>query len=976
MAFIEMILWWYPSGWRLFISKAKATLSNIIDFFSMDSLIRTLFKPYRQISAASASTNASLDLKFHMFIDRLVSRFIGFFSRLFLLIIGTLFLLAGSIISLAIIILWPLIPLLPILALIIIITTTKIEPSTPSIQEPMYLLLILLFILLLILLFFPLFHSYYKTHSKSNLHSTTTNQQSNHVFNPHNPRVHKARQKRLYHNSFIITVNYLLGITLICLGIITLIPGLSPVGLMPLMLLSFFPFPFMFIYWIRNTLATIPIIESDDFTNLLSDDLLCSIHPNTTPAKLIPILIKNPSALFIMARFGLVKQLFEYLTPSLPTDTTPIYKIAINIRNQTNSESITGTILVVAIIMSIPEHQQILSQLKLSLEDLYQGIIWYNYLNGVLKNHHKPIHQGGIARDFSFGYTPTLQHFATNLSARFQGYSRKIQQAENSTIFNKMIQIFTHEGRQNVALIGPYGSGRTTIVNSFAESLLNADSNIPRSLKFHQIYSLDAPALIANAKDHSDLEYTMISILNEVYSAKNIILCLDNAHLFFEEGPGSVDISNLLTPIIESGSIRIILIMDDQKFLEISAKNPTLANALNRITVHPTNQIETIHILMDQAPYLENQNNVIFTYQALISAYNYSKRYNHDIKMPGAARLLLESAVSYAEQGLVTANSVESAVEETYNVKVKTASDAEDRDKLLNLEKLIHEHMIDQTEAVSAIANALRRAGAGIKNQKRPIGTFLFLGPTGVGKTELAKTLSKVYFNGEDHIIRLDMNEFVSPNDVSRLIQDGSTNAMSLTAQVMKQPFSVILLDEIEKAHPTVLTTLLQVLDEGILRDEKNREISFRDSIIIATSNAGANQIREYITSGNSLQDYKEKLTNYLITSGEFKPEFINRFDEICLFKPLSKEDLSKILDLIIASTNKTLESQKISVELTEDAKSILIERGYDPQMGARPMRRIVQKTVENIVASSILSGTSTPGSHLVITAETIDNVT
>lgn len=794
-------------------------------------------------------------------------------------------------------------------------------------------------------------------------------QSSKYIFNPHNSRVHKAHQRRSYRHPIVVIMNLLLGITLISLGILFIILH-NPIGWIPL---GFSSIPFMFIYWVKNALATIPIIESDDFTNILSEDLLCSIHPKLTPPELITILIKNPSALFLMARFGLVVQLFDFLTPSLPTDTAPIYEKAISIRNQTNSESITGAVLVVAIIASIPEHQQILSGLKLSLEDLYQGIIWYNYLHGIIKNHQKPIHQGGIARDFSFGYTPTLQHFATNLSARFQGYSRKIQQAENSDIFNRMIQTFTHEGRQNVALIGPHGSGRTTIVNSFAESLLNADSNIPRSLKFHQIYSLDAPALIANAKDHSDLEYLMISILNEVYSAKNIILCLDNAHLFFEEGPGSVDISNLLTPVIESGNIRIILIMDDQKFLEISAKNPTLANALNKITVHPTDRTETIHILMDQAPYFEKQKNVIFTYQALLAAYDFSKRYNHDIQMPGAARLLLESAASYAEEELVTANSVETAVEETYNVKVKTASNTEDRDKLLNLEQLIHEHMIDQEEAVSAIANALRRAGAGIKNQKRPIGTFLFLGPTGVGKTELAKTLSKVYFNGEDHIIRLDMNEFVSSNDVSRLIQDGATDAMSLTAQVMKQPFSVILLDEIEKAHPSVLTTLLQVLDEGILRDERNREISFRDSIIIATSNAGANQIRERITSGNSIQDFKEELTDHLITSGEFKPEFLNRFDEICLFKPLSKDDLSKILDLIIASTNQTLESQKISVELTDDAKALLIERGYDPQMGARPMRRIVQKTVENIVASSILSGTATPGTHLIITPETIN---
>ena len=478
---------------------------------------------------------------------------------------------------------------------------------------------------------------------------------------------------------------------------------------------------------------------------------------------------------------------------------------------------------------------------------------------------------------------------------------------------------------------------------------------------------------LLNGKNQGELEYLMIKIMNEIYSAKNIILCLDNAHLFFEEGPGSIDIANLLVPILEAGNIRMILIMDDQKFLEISAKNPALANSLNKIMVNPSNKEETIKILMDQVPYFEAQKNVIYTYRALTEAYRLSEQYIHDIEMPAKARLLLESAAAHAQNGLVTAESVQTAVEKSYGVKVKVADNNEDREQLLNLEQLIHERMIDQEEAVSAVANALRRAAAGVKNQKRPIGTFLFLGPTGVGKTELAKTLSEVYFKGESNIIRLDMNEFVSASDVSRLIKDGASDALSLTAQVMKQPFAVVLLDEIEKAHPSVLTTLLQVLDEGILRDEKNREISFRDTIIIATSNAGANTIRDKITAGAKINDFKDEIVDNLIANGEFKPEFLNRFDEICLFKPLSKDDLVHILDLIIASTNKTLEPQKITVTLTPEAKQILIEKGYDPKMGARPMRRIVQKTVENIVAAAILSGSADAGSTLTITPSEIN---
>ena len=789
------------------------------------------------------------------------------------------------------------------------------------------------------------------------------------TFDPHSPRVKKAHQKHALNTPPVLALVLVIFIALLAGGI-TLLLIRSSIGWT---LIGFSALPAMLLFWIKNALSDIPIGTSGTFTDILSEDLLLLLSPNTTPADLVQVLPKTKSGIFFMARLSLPVPFFADITTLLPTSIEPIYAEALRIREATNSEEITGAVLATAIIASVPANEQLLGQFQLTMADLFQVIVWFNYLNGMVRDIKKPTHSGGIGRDFAFGFTPTLQKFAVNLSERYAGAHTRIQQADHTKIIGQIIDTFTRGGRQNVALVGAYGSGRSTIVNSLAETLMDADSAVPSSLKYRQIYSLDAPSLISAAKDDSDLQNIMIRIFNEIYSAKNIILCLDNAHLFFEEGPGSVDISNILMPVLEAGSIRTILIMDDQKFLEISAKNSALANTLNKIVVTPSNREETLKILMDQAPLFEYQKNVIYTYRSLTEAYRLSEQYIHDVEMPGKAKLLLEAAASYAEGNIVTALSVQTAVEKSYGVKVKVASDEEDRTKLLNLEQLIHERMIDQTEAVSAVANALRRAGAGVKHSGRPIGTFLFLGPTGVGKTELAKTLSEVYFNGEDNIIRLDMNEFVSASDVSRLIKDGAEDSLSLTAQVSKQPFSVILLDEIEKAHPSVLTTLLQVLDEGILRDEKNREISFRDSIIIATSNAGANVIRDKIISGATISDFKDEFIEKLISSGEFKPEFLNRFDEICLFKPLSKEDLVGVLDLIIASTNKTLEPQKISVVVDPAAKQILIDKGYDPKMGARPMRRIVQKTVENIVAAAILSGHATPGSTLRITPNEIE---
>ncbi len=540
---------------------------------------------------------------------------------------------------------------------------------------------------------------------------------------------------------------------------------------------------------------------------------------------------------------------------------------------------------------------------------------------------------------------------------------------------DQVMATFSAAGRQNIALVGSAGVGKTTIVHAFAERLLDASLVLPESLRFHQVFILDSAAIISAAPGRGEVENLIMQILGEAYDAKNIIICLDNAQLFFEEGIGSVDLSNVLLPILEAGRLRMILTMDEQRYLQIGQRNGALVNALNRISISEPTKDETIAIMRDQLIMTEFEHKVTYMYQALEEAYRLSERYVHDLAMPGRAIKLMESAASYGVNGLVTAQSVQQAIEQTMDIKVGVASGDDERQKLLHLEDLIHERMINQTRAVGVVSDALRRARAGVRNQNRPIGTFLFLGPTGVGKTELAKALADVYFSGENKIIRLDMNEFVSPNDVQRLIGDGADDSYSLTAQAMKQPFSVVLLDEIEKAHPQVLTTLLQLLDEGILRDVKNREVSFRDTIIIATSNAGADRIREYIERGYQLEQFEKQFVDELISTNQFRPEFLNRFDEIVTFRPLSKSELVQVIDLILAGINKTLALQKITVNVTEDAKLVLVDQGYDPRLGARPMRRIVQRAVENTVAKQMLSGTVTAGGVITITKEQVEKI-
>ena len=735
--------------------------------------------------------------------------------------------------------------------------------------------------------------------------------------------------------------------------------------------------PAMVVEWYNGELHHMAITnKTESIDGVLSADILGRLPKKPSPRDVAVIVSCVTGGQFFAARFGIGAKFLQELASDNKDDMQAVWQKAWDIRDQTKSKNISAAVLVAALIGCANNSQSLLSHLQLNADDLLHGIEWYNYLVGLIDQSKQPRRTGGFARDWSFGWTPLLNRFGQNISQQVSNYNASSHQllAHDDSI-GQLIGIFGGNGRQNAVLVGPDGVGKTQIVHAFAARLLDAAAAIPNSLKFRQIFILDSSALIAAAPGRGELEKLITRILVEAYSAKNIIICLDDAQLFFEDGIGSVDITNVLLPIIESGRLRMILTMDEQKYLQISKRNSKLMNSLNLITILPASRTETIAVMQDRSIMIEFQNHVTYMYQAVVEAYRLGERYIHDLAMPGKALQLLESAAHYGENGLITAKSVQQAIEKTLDIKVSIATGDNEREKLLNMEDLIHKRMINQSRAVKVVSDALRRARAGVRNQNRPIGTFLFLGPTGVGKTELAKALADVYFGGEDRIIRLDMNEYTSNDDVARLIADGADNANSLTARAMKQPFSVILLDEIEKAHPNVLSTLLQLLDEGILRDVKNREVSFRDAIVIATSNAGADRIREYIDRGHDIEKYEDQFVDELISSNQFRPEFLNRFDEIVMFRPLTKDELLQVVDLILVGVNKTLELQKISVNVADDAKRYLVEAGYDPRLGARPMRRIVQRAVENTVAKQMLSGDVEAGSIIDITLEQVKQI-
>lgn len=732
--------------------------------------------------------------------------------------------------------------------------------------------------------------------------------------------------------------------------------------------------PIMVVGWYEGELKNLkPVANPKKIDDILTADILAQLPIDPTPRDIALAVGASQAGWFFAARFGVSAAFLQNITSEDRAVSAAVWRDAWEIRNQTGIEAITGGMLIIALIKNVPDHEMLLARLHLSVDDLLRGVRWQQRILDLISDHSRPKRTGGIGRDWSFGYVPTLTRFGQNISeqiARSGLFSVELE--AHTDALNQLVKVFGSSGRQNAALVGLQGSGKTAIVNAFAGQLLDATAPLPESLKFRQVFVLDASALLAAAPGRGEIEGLVMNVLGEAYAAKNIIVCLENAELFFEDGIGSVDLTNVLLPVLEAGRLRIILTMDEHKLLKIGSRNAALINAINRISVGPASEEETLSIMQEQLIAFEFSHNVTYTYQALVESYRLSERYVHDLAQPGRAVKLLESAASYAEDGLVTINSVQQAIEKTLGVKVGVASGESERETLLNLESLIHQRMVNQTRAVKVVSDALRRARAGVRNENRPIGTFLFLGPTGVGKTELSKALGDVYFGGEDRMIRLDMNEFVRPEDVSRLIADGAEDPTSLTSRAMKQPFSVVLLDEIEKAHPAVLSTLLQLLDEGILRDIKNREVSFRDAIIIATSNAGADRIREYIERGYQLEQFEQTLVDELINSNQFRPEFLNRFDEIVVFRPLEKPELMQVVDLILSGINKTLALQKITVTVEDGAKQHLVEKGYDPRLGARPLRRVVQRAVENTIASQVLSGSVTPGSTITITTDQV----
>jgi len=375
---------------------------------------------------------------------------------------------------------------------------------------------------------------------------------------------------------------------------------------------------------------------------------------------------------------------------------------------------------------------------------------------------------------------------------------------------------------------------------------------------------------------------------------------------------------------------------------------------------------------------LEKTHAVFITYPALVSAANLADRYITDGAMPEKAIDVLERAVTEAVNAgdrFVTKQHAERAVEERTHIPVEKAS-GEEAKKLLNIEEALHQRVIGQHAAITAVANALRRARTGLHAGKRPIGSFLFLGPTGVGKTETAKALAQIYFGAEDAMMRFDMSEFQGPEGVNKLIGSFETSTPGALANALRsKPFSLLLFDEFEKSSQDVVNLFLQILEEGFFSDARGKRVSVRDAIIIATSNAGSNLIWDMVQQGKDVVALQKEVIDAIRQQGMFTPEILNRFDAIVVFEPLDKEKLREVAKLLLEELARNLKKQEIELVITEELIAKVVEMGYDPVMGARPMRRAIADRVEQIIARKLLEGTLQRGGTLQFTSEEISKL-
>ncbi|MCC7018924.1 MAG: ATP-dependent Clp protease ATP-binding subunit [Ardenticatenales bacterium] len=634
--------------------------------------------------------------------------------------------------------------------------------------------------------------------------------------------------------------------------------------------------------------------------------------------------------------------------------------------------------------------------------------------------------------------TPMMDQLGTDLTAQAEegqldpvvGRRREIE---------RVIQILSRRTKNNPALIGEPGVGKTAIVEGLAQRI--AEGDVPAQLRDKRVFMLDVGSLVAGTIYRGQFEERMKRVVDEL-KGSDAILFIDELHMLVGAGSAgsSVDAANLLKPALARGELQCIGATTLDEYRRYIEADAALERRFQTVFVEEPSVEETVQILRGIKPRYEEHHNLKIRDEALAAAAQLAARYITDRFLPDKAIDLVDEAASRVRMyklpdtpGLheafenlrslqgerdkaFTEERYEEAVvlrerERELSGTIETMRDAsndqlevteediaevvamwtgvpvvriagEESERLLQMEQTLHARIVSQDEAIEAISKAVRRARAGLKDPHRPIGVYIFLGPTGVGKTELAKALAEFMFGSEDALLQIDMSEFMERHATARLVGAppgyvGYYEGGQLTEAVRRRPYQVVLLDEIEKAHPEVFNMLLQIMEDGHLSDAKGRKVDFRNTIIIMTSNVGASQLNKHQVLGfNAAKDDQDRLTaEYDVMKDKvidelkrtFKPEFLNRVDKLLVFRPLTRDNLRHIVDVQLERIGPRLEAQRVTIHVTEGAKDKVLEDGYDPEFGARPLRRAIMDLIEDPLSEKILSGTIQPGDHVVV---------
>jgi ATP-dependent Clp protease ATP-binding subunit ClpA len=700
-------------------------------------------------------------------------------------------------------------------------------------------------------------------------------------------------------------------------------------------------------------------------------------------------LFKLPSIESLFLRLGflaerLSKQIFHDPVSSAPTpdpdygdDVMQALFQAYEKAYAAHQKYVGAAELLLAVVEQAPQIQDWFFDMGIDMPTLTNAVEWVRVRERMSRAHEalsraagfRPTN--GMDRAMTALATPLLDQYSQDLTLMAQFGHTEMCVARDKEM-EEMLRIL-ESGDHNLLLVADHGIGKKTLIDGLADRMVQND--VPRALRDKRFVRLNTSALIAGTTAAGAVE-RLIALLTEIARARNIVLCINNIHelVGISAGAGgqSLDVAAALTEYL--GRVRFLTIATTtpDAFSQVIL-NTGLANVFSNVTIREMDDNQAIQVLESKTPLIEYRQQVFYSYHALAKAVELARRFLHETYLPGNALELITEAASAVRRtkgksALVSAEDVAAVVVEKTKIPVNAVS-GDESSKLLRLEEELHKRVIGQNEAVSLVANALRRARAAIRAKNRPIANFLFLGPTGVGKTELTKTIADVYFGGENRMIRLDMSEYQDTSSVYRLIgAPGEKGTGILTEAVRRAPFSLILLDELEKADKNVLNVFLQVMDDGRLTDSTGRVMDFTNTIIIATSNAGTSFVSDRLKEGLSTDAIKDRLIHGELRT-YFRPEFLNRFDGIVLFKPLEQNHIEQIARLMLARVVKDLEEKGVNFVLTDEGLAYIASVGFDPEFGARPLRRAIEEHVENKLAELVLSGSLPRRSTVVLEA-------